>query len=1224
MKRIIVALMAAFTCQLSIAQNQVVFDAAANNTTITACAPSATDPNVQTTYGIVASGGSSNPTYSNGENVTVTFCPFTAGDAVTATFTIFNLSTVDTQPGNGNNSDQMFVFDGPNTAAPSLGNYGGTSIQGTNISATITNTSGCLTFQFVSNDQGTGTFSGSVACSTPCDPPLAAGILLNGENGATDFIKVCIGEEVQFQETDSDAAIGYDLIGYNWDFMDGTSVAGTDNGIVSHTWTQEGQYFVQLFVQDDNTDNVCTNTNFISLEVLVAPQPQFVNFQEDAEICVGEQVSFTAEPDIYEVTWSGFNGATEIEEGCFTDDQLGVAQDVEIYQTGFVAGTVIENVSDILDVCFEMEHSFIGDIVVILTCPNGQNMTFYQQGGGGINLGEPNPATNMADFPCNDPAVIGIPYEYCFSPSATQTWVEYSQSPGAGQTLPAGTYEPVQPFSNLVGCPANGIWTLTIVDNWAVDDGQVFSFTLNLNPDFYPPVTVFTPDIGIDASQSFWNTGTLPSYASISDSNADQIVITPTQASPPGGDVFTYTVVDDFGCSNSTSFTVTTFEALQVTAGPDLQYACGSLTLEGGFVGVPSCQECIDNYNIPYVANEYWIETYCPDANDGTMMAITVSGSVETCCDLLQVYNGPSDTDPVLFAWGEGTGLPAMLNPPQQFVSTDPSGCITISILPDVSVQPVITITVSAFDPSGVEIGGGPDYTFEWTPATFLDDPSALQPVASGITQATTYTLVGYPTGHQACSSTDEMQITISPLGDPGISVTLPTFCDTLMAPIDIFNLLGGNPTNQNDLWILPDGSTYTPDDNVTPAVPPLTVDVATDINPADPTPTFIADPTDAFYPNYTFTHEVSLGTCATQATVTISFTEELNATVTADHEICDDATTDLEVLTTTNGMAPYNYQWSHNSTNISGLEDLMSFEPTESGLYCVRVSDGCSHQINRCVDVTVRPKAPVTMEAMTYAQCWPDPFNLSITTDPALYQDSYWEISSGQTFMNMPNLNLLMENPGSYDVSLTLEDDLGCIYDTIIYNYIESYDPPTAGYLASEDEVSSFDPIVSFTNMSEGDIVSYNWTFDNANDQFYSEETEPSFTFPFGVGGIYEVELQVIDVNGCIDVATGNIEVQEPFLFFIPTGFTPNGDNINDGLQIVSNDLDEAVFEMTIFNRWGQTVFHTNDPHMPWMGQQMDSEYYVPNGVYMWNATVRSKATGEKKEINGTITITR
>ena len=121
-----------------------------------------------------------------------------------------------------------------------------------------------------------------------------------------------------------------------------------------------------------------------------------------------------------------------------------------------------------------------------------------------------------------------------------------------------------------------------------------------------------------------------------------------------------------------------------------------------------------------------------------------------------------------------------------------------------------------------------------------------------------------------------------------------------------------------------------------------------------------------------------------------------------------------------------------------------------------------------------------------------------------------------------------------------------------------------------------------------------------------------------------FDTVTQVIDVNGCIDVANGNIEVQEPFLFFIPTGFTPNGDNINDALQIVSNDLDETVFEMTIFNRWGQTVFHTNDPRMPWMGQQMDSEYYVPNGVYMWNATVRAKATGEKKEINGTITITR
>lgn len=1197
MRNILVVFLVVLTYNISWSQSQVVFDAGSNNQTYTVC-----DPAVGQTTGIVASGGNSNPTYSNGENVTVTFCPFTPGDAITATFTIFNLSTVDTQPGNGNNSDQMFVFDGPNTSAPTLGNYGGTAIQGTNISATVTNTSGCLTFQFVSNDQGTGTFSGAVACSTPCDPPLAAGIILNGENGATDFIKVCIGEEVQFQETDSDAALGYNLIGYNWDFMDGQSAIGTDNGIVTHSWDVEGQYFVQLFVQDDNQDNVCTNTNFISLEVLVAPHPQFINFQEDAEICVGETVSFTAQPDIYEVTWSGFEGATEIEEGCFTDDQLGVAQDVEIYQTGFLAGTIIEDTTDILDICFEMEHSFIGDIVVILTCPNGQSMIFHQQGGGGVNLGEPNPATNMDEFPCNDPAVVGVPYEYCFAPGQSQTWVEASGA-AAGGSLPAGSYQPIQPFENLVGCPANGIWTLTIVDNWAVDDGQVYSFSLNLNPDFYPPVTEFTPDIGIDASQSFWNQGSLPSYATINDNNADEILIVPTSA---GSDVFTYTVVDDFGCSNSTSFTVTTFEALTVTAGPDLQYACGNLTLEGGFVGVPACTECIDSYNIPYQPNQFLTETYCPDANDGTMMAITVAGSVETCCDLFQIYDGPNTTSPVIFEWGQGIAIPGTMNPPQQFVSTDPSGCITYSIDPDVSVQPVITLTVSAFDPTGVEIGGGPDYTFEWTPPIYLDDASALQPSASNVAQATAYTLLGYPTGHPACASTDEMQVTISPLGDPGISATPPTFCDNLTAPINIFNLLGGNPSNVNDSWVLPDGSTFAG------VSTDLTFDVTT------------ASPADATYPTYTFTHEVSLGSCSTQASVTINVSEPLTATVSADHEICDDAETDLEVLTTNEGLAPYFYQWSFNGTNIAGVEDLMSYVPNATGDYCVTITDACNHNIQPCVHVDVRPKAPVTIEALTTAACWPDPFNLSITTDPALYQESYWEISSGQTYMNMPDLNLQMAQPGTYDVSLTLEDDLGCIYDTLIYNYIESYAPPTAGWLASEDEVSSFDPLVSFTNMTEGNIVSYSWTFDNANDQYYSEEYEPTFTYPFGIGGVYEVELQVIDVNGCIDVATGNIEVQEPFLFFIPTGFTPNGDNINDALQIVSNDLDESVFEMTIFNRWGQMVFHTNDPSTPWMGEQLDSEYFVPNGVYMWNATIRSKATGEKKEITGSVTITR
>ncbi len=119
---------------------------------------------------------------------------------------------------------------------------------------------------------------------------------------------------------------------------------------------------------------------------------------------------------------------------------------------------------------------------------------------------------------------------------------------------------------------------------------------------------------------------------------------------------------------------------------------------------VSSCGECIDNYNIPYMTNYFWTETFCPDVNDGSMMEISVSGTIEACCDVFTIYDGNSISAPILFSWGEGSSLPGTLSTSQQFVSTDISGCITYSINPDVSVNPIITIDVNSVSPNDPDI----------------------------------------------------------------------------------------------------------------------------------------------------------------------------------------------------------------------------------------------------------------------------------------------------------------------------------------------------------------------------------------------------------------------------------------------------------------------------------------------------------------------------------------
>lgn len=97
------------------------------------------------------------------------------------------------------------------------------------------------------------------------------------------------------------------------------------------------------------------------------------------------------------------------------------------------------------------------------------------------------------------------------------------------------------------------------------------------------------------------------------------------------------------------------------------------------------------------------------------------------------------------------------------------------------------------------------------------------------------------------------------------------------------------------------------------------------------------------------------------------------------------------------------------------------------------------------------------------------------------------------------------------------------------------------------------------------------------------------------------ELYATAIGSNGCLSsdtllVLIGNSCNQ----IFIPNAFTPDNSQTNDALCIVSDCIDQMTW--SIYDRWGQMVFSTNDPGACWNGGL--GGYYVPDGVYNWILT--------------------
>jgi len=354
------------------------------------------------------SNGNGGP-YGDNENFTTVICPDGGGPAISLQWVIFNLSSAGISP-----NDQMSIYDGDNTSAPLIGTW----VAGDNpgiVSASFANPTGCLTVVFTSNATGTGDFAANITCFQPCEPPTAVATF-----GSAIPLLACQDEVITFNASASTAASGFNVDQYIWNFADGT-VDSTSGAIVTHSFSDPAEYVVQVTVVDDND---CASTNLVDLQVLVSTTPLFTGTTGDTTICQGQSLNLVSDPTA--VTWSALP-ESNLGDGIFLPDLQGVPFNTSITFTNFAPGQTLTDPNDLLSVCASMEHSYMGDLVIQIACPNGQTTVFHQQGGGGTYIGIP--VDDESETP-------GTCWEYCWSPTATNgTWVE-----NAGGTIPAGTY----------------------------------------------------------------------------------------------------------------------------------------------------------------------------------------------------------------------------------------------------------------------------------------------------------------------------------------------------------------------------------------------------------------------------------------------------------------------------------------------------------------------------------------------------------------------------------------------------------------------------------------------------------------------------------------------------------------------------------------------------------------------------------------------------------------
>ena len=118
-----------------------------------------------------------------------------------------------------------------------------------------------------------------------------------------------------------------------------------------------------------------------------------------------------------------------------------------------------------------------------------------------------------------------------------------------------------------------------------------------------------------------------------------------------------------------------------------------------------------------------------------------------------------------------------------------------------------------------------------------------------------------------------------------------------------------------------------------------------------------------------------------------------------------------------------------------------------------------------------------------------------------------------------------------------------------------------------------------------------------------------------YGLEDVVGAGEHIVTVTNACGASSDAVVVEAEYCgcnVWVPTAFTPDGDGLNEGFQIVSTcEWDD--FEFTIFNRWGQRVWFTDDPETPWNGGTTllgDGNHFVPGGQYAYR--IRYQYTDE------------
>ena len=651
---------------------------------------------------------------------------------------------------------------------------------------------------------------------------------------------------------------------------------------------------------------------------------------------------------------------------------------------------------------------------------------------------------------------------------------------------------------------------------------------------------------------------------------------------------------------NSTQWTVTN-EGRRFS--PTIQYQWENtlgqtFPYNGGVLNVPSVNAGPVGYFLNYTSST--CATVPGTASDtswvtGVSASVTISSTPDICsAGIGSATANPTGSAPFTYLW------PSVGNATTQTVNglyagtyqvqiTDAMGCtasasVTIGDTPAsyTSSSTIVscpggndgTATASMVPPLG-------NITYEW------DDP-AMQ---------TTQTAVGLAAGTYNCTITSDI----------GCSNVIPVTVTEIPGMVANFTTVTDVTCNSGNNGILTvnvvDGTapyTYSWDNSTS------TSSTANDLY--------------AGYHTVTITDDNG---CIITASETINEPSALVITnITPDTQICPEDDIQLTVAGS-GGSSAYTFTWFEGTT-VLGTGTSITVDPITTGTqYCVELTEACgSPKDTRCVTITFPTPIIPSLMPNQPEDCLVGEFEFTNTSsNKEEIATTYYDFGDNSSIIELDYDSTSHDyyKVGTYSIYMVTTSIYGCVYEDTLEDIVTIVPNPTAHFFFSDNPASVFETTILAYDKSTADVVSWEWTSPGSIPSTSNLEN-PTFVFPDGQEGNYEVTLVVTSYHGCTDTLKHILSVMDDLLFYAPNSFTPDGDEFNQTWKLYLRGSDIYGFNLKIYNRWGEVIWESNDPFIGWDGTYNGK--LVQAGQYVWKATMKNLKDDGKVEFNGNVNV--